>query len=118
MTKNQDGTFTATSLDVLASFRDMRNGGLFAIQDGTFFSINRYMFEQVKDGAIESITFKQEGMMPASNDANNNPRPDTNASVIIAVKLSKTGERIVNIRDLKLQVEEKKVQKELKEIDL
>lgn len=113
MKKNDNGTWTATTLDVLSQFRDMKNGGLFTTQDGAFFSLNTYMFSQCKEGLIDSVTFAENGLMPASTDANGNPRPETKATVIVDIKESTIANRVKNLRDLRLQVDEKKITKEL-----
>ena len=102
-----------TAVQVLHGFRDMRTGGKFLLEDGTFYSVSSYTFQECADGKVDKIIFVENGMMPASNDANGNPRPDTKATAIKDVIYNSYGNRLTNLRDLKLQVEEKKVQKEL-----
>lgn len=107
-----------SALQILHTFRDTRTGSKFLIDDATFYSVSQYTFEQCANGNIAEIVFKDNGNMPASNDANGTPRPETKATVIEEVILTDLGKRVTNLRDLKVQVEEKKLTKELKSLEV
>lgn len=109
---------TFNSLQILHTFRDTRTGSKFLIDDSTFYSVSQYTFDQCAQGYIESIEFKDNGVMPPSNDASGNARPDTKATVIQQVNLTDLGKRVLNLRDLKVQVEEQRVKKELKSLEV
>lgn len=113
-----------TAQQILHGFRDMSNGGKFFIQDQTFFSINSYTFKQCEDGMISSITFKENGLMPPSKDANGNDRPETKATVIETVESTELAARITGVRtkrveneELSLKIDGAKLTKQLKELD-
>lgn len=108
---------TFKKVEILGAARTTRTGDYFIIQDETFYSINKFTFEQFKDGNYESITFEENGMMPQVMDANNQPRPPLKASKITNIVESARAAKVSAIDTAKLDLELKKVQKEMTSLD-
>ncbi len=103
--------FTKTT--VLSSFRAMKSGGHFAIQDKKFFSINDYTFNQFAQGNYDSIEFIDDGVMapnPAFPDREPLGQTRVKEGGIIETTRAK---KLSDIDEAKLDVELKKVKNEL-----
>ena len=102
--------------EILGAARTTRTGDFFIIQDETFFSINKFTFDQFAAGNYESITFEESGMMPVTNDANGNPRPVLKATKISAINEGARALKLAEIDTARLELEVKKIKKESKDL--
>ena len=108
-------TFNTTA--VLATFRTTRNGDFFAIQDGAIFSLNKYTFDQFAVGNYTSITYEVTDQdLPASNDANGNPRPPLKQTVVKEVATSERTNKLKEIDDAQLDYQLKDIKKKTKDL--
>lgn len=101
---------------VLSTFRSTRTGDFFTIQDGTFYSMNAYTFNQFAAGNYDSITYDVNGELPPTNDAAGNPRPVLKNTIVKSIVESGRAKKLSDIDTAKLDLEVKKIRKESKDL--
>lgn len=108
---------TFKKAEILGAARTTRTGDFFIIQDDTFFSINKFTFDQFVAGNYDSITFEESGLMPLTKNTDGTDRPQLKATKITNITESARAAKVSAIDEAKLDLELKKVNKEMNSLD-